>query len=156
MATESGNISVRRGIRVGRPHSGRDRPAPPEPADQTLASGLPRLGPAIQGRRTASAILGGGNLAGICGVMLTTLTLPSETWLLMRFTRDPRDHAASLRFYVGAAVLVRSAAHSTGQTSTKRLLVVVMCNKDGRATGKKCRLQPREDTHRVAAIECYP
>ena len=34
-------------------------------------------------RRTASAILGGGNLAGICGVMLTTLALPSEAWLLI-------------------------------------------------------------------------
>ena len=47
--------------------------------------------------------------------------------------------------------LVRSAAHSISQTLTKRLLVVVMCNEDGRATGNKCRLQPREDTHRVAA-----
>ena len=87
IATESGNISVLRGICVGRPRCCRDRPAPPESADQALASGLPRLGKLLSSYPGpgASPLLfwAGGNLAGICGVMLTTLTLPSEAWLLI-------------------------------------------------------------------------
>jgi len=76
MATESGNMSVLRGICVGRPRSGRDRPAPPEPADQTLASGLPRLGklPSSYPGPGAPPLLFwvGATWPGICGVMLTT------------------------------------------------------------------------------------
>jgi hypothetical protein len=87
IATESGNISVLRGICVERPRCCRDRPAPPESADQALASGLPRLGKLLSSYPGpgASPLLfwAGGNLAGICGVMLTTLTLPSEAWLLI-------------------------------------------------------------------------
>jgi hypothetical protein len=44
-----------------------------------------------------------------------------------RFTRDPRDHAASLRFYVGAAVFWHSGAPAQERRSTDFIVPLGYC-----------------------------